>query len=68
MTIDLLYDQSRTYLPESQLILEIKNNEPLPDWVHDMILQAEIIQQPVPKYIMAVDFLKMINTETGVYL
>ena len=68
LTRDLLYDQSRTYLPESKVILEIKNNGPLPDWVHDMIQQVEIVQEPVPKYVMAVDFLRIIDITRGAYV
>jgi len=55
----MLYDRSRSILPEWKVILEIKNHGPLPAWIRQGIRWADLQQETVPKYVMAVDALNL---------
>jgi hypothetical protein len=50
-------DRSRSLMPDTLFILEIKSNDPLPQWLHDEVVTAELSQQTIPKYVSAVDVL-----------
>jgi len=56
---DLLFDPSRRMMAETLSILEIKSTVGMPPWVHAGIVAAELRQQTVPKYITAVEVLRL---------
>ncbi len=69
LTSELLMDQRRSLMPDTLFILEIKSNTGLPRWVHDGIIACELEQKTIPKYVTAVNVLKLGElTGSGVYL
>lgn len=46
---------SRKLMSDTLAILEVKSTEALPPWVTDGALAGELFQQPVPKYVSAVE-------------
>jgi len=69
LTSELLMDRRRSLMPDTLFILEIKSNTVLPRWVHDGIIACELEQKTIPKYVTAVDVLKLEElTGSGVYL
>lgn len=67
VTWDLLAQRSRAVLPETEVILEIKAQPPLPSWIRRGIRWADLQQETVPKYVMAVESLNLVKLATGVY-
>ncbi len=67
VTREVLYDRSRALLPETETILEVKNGGALPAWVRRGIEWTEITQEPIPKYVLAVDALNLVALKTGVF-
>lgn len=71
LSADLLMDKKRYLMPENYCILEIKNNNnELPKWVFEGVSKLGLVLRSIPKYITAVEVLK-INEErlnTGEYL
>ncbi len=69
LTSKLLRDRRRSLMADTLFILEIKSNEVLPRWVHDGIIACELEQKTIPKYVTAVNVLKLGElTGSGVYL
>ncbi len=69
LTSNLLMDRQRSLMPQTQFVLEVKSNNELPRWVHDGIVACELEQKTIPKYVTAVDVLKLGElTGSGVYL
>ena len=69
LTSKLLMDRGRSLMPDTLFILEIKSNTTLPRWAHDGIIAGELEQKTIPKYVTAVDVLRLGElTGTGVYL
>ncbi len=69
LTSKLLMDRRRSLMADTLFILEIKSNEVLPRWVHDGIIACELEQKTIPKYVTAVNVLKLGElTGSGVYL
>ena len=69
LTSKLLMDRRRSLMPDTLFILEIKSNAVLPRWVHDGIIACELEQKTIPKYVTAVNVLKLGElTGSGVYL
>lgn len=62
----LFYDRSRAVLPETEMILEIKGPDRLPPWVYRGIEWCELRQDTVPKYVMAVEALNLVQLNAGV--
>jgi hypothetical protein len=54
--------------PQTQCILEVKVDNKIPQWVTGGIQRYSLEQRPVPKYVMAVEFLNLAQIQTGVYL
>ena len=64
----VMLDRSRSLMPDTLQILEIKANNGIPRWVNEGVVAAELIQKTIPKYITAVEVLGMYNlTLSGVY-
>ena len=58
----------RTILPDSHVILEFKYTHGLPSWLTTAAIVAELQERPIPKYILAVDSLRLLDlTPVGVY-
>lgn len=55
VTPDLLRDRSRSLLPDTLVILEVKTTHGIPRWVHEGVLAVELQQQTIPKYVTAVE-------------
>ena len=69
LTSKLLMDRRRSLMSDTLFILEIKSNNVLPRWVHDGIVACELEQKTIPKYVTAVEVLKLGElTGSGVYL
>ena len=69
LTSKLLMDRSRSLMADTLFILEIKSNTVLPRWVHDGIIACELEQRTIPKYVTAVNVLKLGElTGSGVYV
>jgi hypothetical protein len=69
LTTKLLLDRSRSLMADTLFVLEIKSNNVLPRWVHDGIIACELEQKTIPKYVTAVNVLKLGElTGAGVYL
>ena len=63
-----LDDHSRYLMPETLVVLELKATHGFPRWAHEGILAAELRQRTIPKYITAVEVLKMHEfADMGVY-
>jgi hypothetical protein len=58
VTSKVLNDQSRSLMPDTNIILELKSTKNFPAWIYDGIKRAELRQQPVPKYTTAIKILK----------
>ncbi len=56
---EMMSDPMRKLLPETRVICEVKAPERLPRWVFSGVQAAELVQRPVPKYIMAVEKLSL---------
>jgi hypothetical protein len=55
----MLFDSSRRLLSDTLVILEVKATNGVPPWVHDGVVVAELQQQTIPKYITAVEVLRL---------
>jgi hypothetical protein len=63
LTRKLLLDERRSLMPDTLVILEVKTTHGIPPWVHEGVVAAELQQQTIPKYITAVEVLRL--TECG---
>ncbi len=69
LTSGLLMERGRSLMPDTLFILEIKSNAAPPRWVHDGIVACELEQKTIPKYVTAVNVLRLGElTGSGVYL
>lgn len=59
VTPRVLHDRSRSLMHDTIAILEIKSTKGIPGWVHDGVVAAELQQKTIPKYITAVETLRM---------
>ena len=46
-------------------IIEIKFTERFPGWVHDLVRVFGLKQQPVPKYVLSVDYVMLEGRESA---
>lgn len=68
LTQKLLLDRSRSLMPDTIGILEIKATRGIPAWVSEGVVAAELQQRTIPKYVTAVESLGLPNTmEAGIY-
>jgi hypothetical protein len=69
LTRGVLADRTRSLMPDNLMILEIKATYGIPGWVVEGVKCAELRQQPVPKYVIAVEQLGLLGTipAVGVY-
>ncbi len=68
LTPGLLLNRSRHLMPETLMILEVKATKGIPGWIHQGIVRAELKQQTIPKYITAVEVLRLHELNgSGVY-
>ncbi len=68
LTRQLLRDSSRSLLPDTLAILEVKATHGIPGWVQQGILAGELEQQTLPKYVTAAGALGLVElSEAGVY-
>ncbi len=51
------WDRSRSLIPDTLAILEVKSTHGIPPWVHDGIRAFELEQKTIPKYVAAVEAL-----------
>ena len=69
LTRRVISDRSRSLMPDTVIILELKSTKGFPAWIFEGIQLAELRQQPIPKYTSAVKVLKLRNlTAVGNYL
>lgn len=61
LTSKVLRDRSRSLMPDTVVILELKSTKAFPAWIYEGIRLAEMRQQPIPKYTTAVKILKLHN-------
>lgn len=59
LTSKTLHDHSRSLMPDTLVVLEVKATKGIPRWIHEGIVAAELQQQPIPKYVTAVEVLKL---------
>ncbi len=59
LTTGILRDPSRSLIPDTLVILEVKATHGIPRWVHDGIVACELQQRPIPKYVTAVEGLRL---------
>lgn len=59
LTSKALNDQSRSLMPDTAIILELKSTKGFPPWIYEGIKLAELRQQPIPKYTTAVKILRL---------
>ncbi len=68
LTESLVFDPSRSPLPDTLLVLEVKSTGPIPRWVYQGVQEVELVQKPVPKYVMAMETLGLHrSTGRGIY-
>ena len=68
LSTGILRDPSRSLMPDTLVILEVKATHGIPRWVHDGIVAGELQQRPIPKYVTAVEGLRMHHvSRSGVY-
>lgn len=64
----LLLDRTRHLMPDTLVILEVKATKGIPRWVHEGVVAHELRQQTIPKYISAVEVLRLPELfSAGVY-
>jgi hypothetical protein len=64
----VLADRSRSLMPDTLSILEVKATQEIPPWIYSGAIAGELQQQTIPKYITAIEFLGLANQRTaGVY-
>ena len=61
----ILRDPSRSCMPDTLVILEVKATNAIPRWVHDGIIAGELQQRPIPKYVTAMEHLHLHQTSSG---
>jgi hypothetical protein len=59
LTTDLIFDPRTKIMPDTRVILEVKSNNGVPRWAEEGARVAELVQIPVPKYVMAVEKLRI---------
>lgn len=59
LTPGLLADSARALMPDTLSIMEVKVTGTVPSWVTDGAQMVELIQKPVPKYVLAVEKLRL---------
>ena len=62
VTLDGISDPSRQVMPDDLVILEVKANNGAPPWVSEGARVIELIQRPVPKYVLGVEKLRIHET------
>ncbi len=68
LTPHILRDRSRSLMPDSLVILEVKATRAIPPWVYEGVVAAELQQKTIPKYVTAVEVLGLPDLySTGVY-
>ena len=65
LTRALLADRSRSQMPDTLAILEVKTTGTIPGWVTSGVLAAGLTQRTVPKYVIAMDGLGIPETVPG---
>jgi hypothetical protein len=55
LTSELIFEPRAKLMPETQVVLEVKSNNGVPRWAEEGARVAELVQIPVPKYVMAVE-------------
>jgi len=69
LTGKVLRDRSRSLMPDTVIILELKSTKGFPGWIYEGIRLAELRQQPIPKYTSSAKVLKLRSLfEVGNYL
>lgn len=61
LTPSVLRDGSRSLMPDTMVILELKSTHGFPSWIYEGIKLAELRQRPIPKYTTAVKVLRLRN-------
>jgi hypothetical protein len=68
LTRRVMLDRSRHLMPDTLVILEVKSTKGIPNWVHEGVVTFELQQKTIPKYISAVEVLRLPDLYTaGVY-
>jgi hypothetical protein len=55
LTADHIFDPRTKLMPETRVVLEVKSNNGTPRWAEEGARLVELVQIPVPKYVMAVE-------------
>jgi hypothetical protein len=62
-------ERSRYLMPDTLAILEVKATGRLPNWLREGVLAGELQQQTIPKYVTAVEVLRLAELgRAGVYV
>ena len=68
ITTRLIHDRTRNLMPDTLSILEVKATHGIPGWLREGVLAGELQQKTIPKYISAVEVLRLPDLYTaGVY-
>ncbi len=57
MSTELLYDETRAVIPDTEAVLEIKAAQTLPDWLARLVREGSLMPESISKYVRAVDAL-----------
>ena len=68
LTSRVLHDRSRSLMPETGVILEVKATHGVPNWLREGLIAAELQQRTIPKYCTAVEVLRLAElSEAGIH-
>jgi hypothetical protein len=68
LTRQVMLNRSRHLMPDTLVILEVKATKGIPAWVHEGVVAYELKHQTLPKYVSAVEVLRLPELYTaGVY-
>ncbi|MEX2299859.1 MAG: polyphosphate polymerase domain-containing protein [Bryobacterales bacterium] len=65
LTTDHIFDPRTRMMPETRVVLEVKSNNGTPRWAEEGARLVELVQIPVPKYVMAVEKLGIDKVPLG---
>jgi hypothetical protein len=65
LTSRILRDRSRNLMADTVVILEVKATHGIPNWLREGVLSAELEQKTIPKYITAVEALRLVELNGG---
>jgi hypothetical protein len=61
----ILHDPGRRLMADTLAILELKSTKGFPPWIYEGIVAGELQQKTIPKYVTAVEVLRLPETNAG---